>query len=380
MNGQVACRFFAVASRPHTRTVGRTATKRGFAVRVLATQLCAAALAGTGLFFAQTPGIEHVEVEAIPRLAALACLVIGAALWSARDVIRAMSAGLSELARMPGRSARTVWAAWLIVGFGAALTESRFATLDPGSLFLTVFVTLAASGLWAGSAQMLVVHGYLRSAIVVRRPTADDFLERIAVRIRLAGLVSIIAPFVLVIAGIVLRAERIDPHVITFCATTSILAVLSSLLLVRLLENDVVAPVLDLTDAIDRLNGGDLESMISVSSLDELGRAADSFNRLVQGLREGSRLRDHLRSFLGEPVARWAEQYDAHGGSGDNVLTESTWRNFRGGDASSITLFLRRTQRERAPAFHFRTSNHHPERRSPRLWPNGFHGYALRKG
>ena len=41
-------------------------------------------------------------------------------------------------------------------------------------------------------------------------------------------------------------------------------------------------------------------------------------------------------------VARWAEQYDAHGSSGDNVLTESTWRNFRGGDASSITLFLRR--------------------------------------
>jgi two-component system, NtrC family, sensor histidine kinase KinB len=52
------------------------------------------------------------------------------------------------------------------------------------------------------------------------------------------------------------------------------------------LSNRILAPVQQLTAAITRVAGGDLDAVVHVTSGDEIGRLADGFNRMAERIRE----------------------------------------------------------------------------------------------
>jgi adenylate cyclase len=73
--------------------------------------------------------------------------------------------------------------------------------------------------------------------------------------------------------------------------------------LIGLLSGSVVAPIAELEEATKRVEGGDLETRVSVFSTDETGELARSFNRMVAGLAERERIREALGIYVDREVA-----------------------------------------------------------------------------
>lgn len=76
-----------------------------------------------------------------------------------------------------------------------------------------------------------------------------------------------------------------------------------SLELTVLLTKSVVGPIRELLRATERVGGGDLSPRVPVTSGDELGALATSFNAMVTGLEERERLRAAFGSYVDPGVA-----------------------------------------------------------------------------
>jgi adenylate cyclase len=72
----------------------------------------------------------------------------------------------------------------------------------------------------------------------------------------------------------------------------------ASLWLTALLAGSVAAPISALREATERLGGGDLSTRVPVSSTDETGALARSFNAMAIGLGERERLREAFGTFV----------------------------------------------------------------------------------
>jgi signal transduction histidine kinase len=84
-------------------------------------------------------------------------------------------------------------------------------------------------------------------------------------------------------------------------------------------------PVRDLIGATQRIAAGDLSADVPVTSTDELGELAASFNEMIDGLRERERLRDELRASRARIVAagdaaRRRVERDLHDGAQQRLL------------------------------------------------------------
>jgi adenylate cyclase len=71
-----------------------------------------------------------------------------------------------------------------------------------------------------------------------------------------------------------------------------------------LITKSVVDPVNDLLEATKRVRGGDLEARVPVTSGDEMGTLAGSFNEMMQGLSEREALRQAFGSYVDPDVAQ----------------------------------------------------------------------------
>jgi signal transduction histidine kinase len=71
-------------------------------------------------------------------------------------------------------------------------------------------------------------------------------------------------------------------------------AVLVALIVGMLLARSLTFPVRELTQAANRMTGGDLEQQVKVSSKDEIGQLAQAFNRMSKQLGEKDRLRQQM--------------------------------------------------------------------------------------
>lgn len=76
-----------------------------------------------------------------------------------------------------------------------------------------------------------------------------------------------------------------------------------SLELTLLLTRSVMQPIRDLQQATDEVRHGDLSAAVPVTTGDEIGELAASFNDMVGGLRERERIRQALGTYLDEEVA-----------------------------------------------------------------------------
>src|SRR5439155_18220057 len=70
-----------------------------------------------------------------------------------------------------------------------------------------------------------------------------------------------------------------------------------------LLTRSVLSPVRDLAEATQRVRRGDFSARVPVTSGDEIGQLARSFNEMLTGLQERERLRAAFGSYVSPDVA-----------------------------------------------------------------------------
>ena len=76
-----------------------------------------------------------------------------------------------------------------------------------------------------------------------------------------------------------------------------------SLEMTILITKSVTGPINDLVEATRRVRGGDLEARVPVTSGDEMGVLAGSFNEMMRGLSEREALRQAFGSYVDRDVA-----------------------------------------------------------------------------
>src|SRR3954451_23421609 len=192
--------------------------------------------------------------------------------------------------------------------------------VTPVSVFITATLALPAYSVLILFAAALVAVAYAAvlhffGSELALRPVVHDialelppeFAERgsgVPLRWKLLGAL----PLINVITGVVVSGlsqhERgslddlgLDVVVAVFVAFTL------SYELTLLLSRSVLSPVRELVDATSRVKEGDMSARVAVSSGDELGQLARSFNEMLTGLEERERLRAAFGSYVSPDVA-----------------------------------------------------------------------------
>lgn len=112
-----------------------------------------------------------------------------------------------------------------------------------------------------------------------------------------------VLPMINVITGLTVAAlSGADSLGVAVVAAIGV-ATTISLELTLLLTRSVMQPIKDLQRATDELGAGDLEAAVPVTTADEIGELAASFNEMVGGLRERERIRDAFGTYLDRGVA-----------------------------------------------------------------------------
>ena len=88
-----------------------------------------------------------------------------------------------------------------------------------------------------------------------------------------------------------------------------------SLELTVLLSKSILRPIDDIGRAVDAINEGDYTVSVPVTTSDELGRLAASFNEMIEGLRERERLREAFGTYLDREIAEYilSDGFDEEG-------------------------------------------------------------------
>lgn len=133
----------------------------------------------------------------------------------------------------------------------------------------------------------------------------DFSFGRAALSLRTKLFVSL--PFIniltgIVVAGLTSPGDRIADLGIDALAATGVAATISLILVARLTES-LLRPMADLVEAAARVESGDLEARVAVTTGDEAGSVARSFNRMVVGLAERERIREAFGTYMDPEVA-----------------------------------------------------------------------------
>jgi adenylate cyclase len=201
----------------------------------------------------------------------------------------------------------------------AAWLPAVFVAL-PVSIFITVRLALPVYSeliLFAGTlvsvAYAAILHFFVSELAL--RPVVHDialqlppeFAERgtgVPLRWKLLGTL----PLINVITGVVVSGlstrERASLSDLGLDVIVAVLVAFTvSFELTVLLSRSVLAPVHELVEATERVKGGDLSARVAISSGDELGQLARSFNEMLTGLQERERLRAAFGSYVSPDVA-----------------------------------------------------------------------------
>jgi adenylate cyclase len=133
------------------------------------------------------------------------------------------------------------------------------------------------------------------------RPELASRVEALPLRWRLLA----VLPMINVITGLAVAAvSGADSLGVAVLAAIGV-ATTISLELTLLLTRSVMQPLRDLQEATDAVRGGDFEAAVPVTTGDEIGELAASFNDMVTGLRERERLRQAFGTYLDHEVAEY---------------------------------------------------------------------------
>jgi class 3 adenylate cyclase len=163
--------------------------------------------------------------------------------------------------------------------------------------------SLVALG-YSGILHYLLVESGMRPVLVDINRAVTPRLEAgppaISLRVRLMTAlpaINVITAFI--VSALTSNGGGISATVlIAIAAGTAI-----SLELSVLLSKSILRPVADLREAAERLAFGDYDFAVPVTTADELGELAATFNQVVQGLREREQIREAFGTYLDKDVA-----------------------------------------------------------------------------
>jgi adenylate cyclase len=203
---------------------------------------------------------------------------------------------------------RVGWQPFLLIGVPVSIFATLEADLEPFNAFI-IFAGAAVAVAYAAVLHFFSYEQFLRPVVedIVKELPADFTGAPLGVPLRWKLLGAL--PLINVITGVVVSGLSTDGSAqLSDLGWDVVVAVLVaftiSLELTLLVTRSVLQPVEDLLDATSAVKRGDLDARVPVTSGDEMGRLAGSFNEMMQGLSEREALREAFGAYVDPDVAQ----------------------------------------------------------------------------
>ena len=199
------------------------------------------------------------------------------------------------------------WQPFLLIG----VPVSIFATIEADLPAYSAFIIFA--GVAVAVAYSAILHFFSYEQFL--RPVVEDIVEElprqftgapvgVPLRWKLLGAL----PLINVITGVVVSGLSTDgsAHLedLGFDVIVAVLVAFTiSLELTVLVTRSVLQPVDKLLEATEAVKQGDLDARVPITSGDELGQLAGSFNEMMEGLSEREALREAFGAYVDPDVA-----------------------------------------------------------------------------
>jgi adenylate cyclase len=188
--------------------------------------------------------------------------------------------------------------------------------------WLAIFPLLAGSAVamgYSATLHYLAVEAGMRPVLVDinQQISPRTQLKVLAVPLRWRLLLAL--PMINLITGLVVAALTSDggggSNLGLDVLTALLVSTTISLELTVMLTKSILRPINDLERAVEAVNEGRYDVSVPVTTGDELGDLAASFNEMVEGLRERERIREAFGTYLDREVADYilSEGYDDEG-------------------------------------------------------------------
>jgi class 3 adenylate cyclase len=199
------------------------------------------------------------------------------------------------------------WQPFLLIGVPVSVFATIEADLAPYSAFI-IFAGAAVAVAYSAILHFFSYEQFLRPVVedIVDELPAQFTPAPVGVPIRWKLLGAL--PLINVITGVVVSGLSTDGSAqLEDLGLDVVVAVLVaftiSLELTVLVTRSVLQPVDRLLEATDAVKKGDLDARVPVTSGDELGRLAGSFNEMMEGLSEREALREAFGAYVDPDVA-----------------------------------------------------------------------------
>jgi adenylate cyclase len=199
------------------------------------------------------------------------------------------------------------WQPFLLIGVPVSIFATIEANLEPYSAFI-IFAGAAVAVAYSAILHFFSYEQFLR-------PVVEDIVEElppsftgaaagVPLRWKLLGAL----PLINVITGVVVSGLSTHGdaslHDLGLDVVVAVLVAFTiSLELTVLVTRSVLQPVDRLLEATDAVKKGDLDARVPITSGDELGQLAGSFNEMMQGLSEREALREAFGAYVDPEVA-----------------------------------------------------------------------------
>lgn len=193
----------------------------------------------------------------------------------------------------------------LLVVLPGCVAAAIFLNLSWVNYFPLVAGSTVALG-YSGILHYLLVESGMRPVLIdinqVVTPRLETGHSAISLRVRLLTAlpaINIITAFI--VSALTSNGGGISGTVLIAVAVGTAI----SLELSVLLSKSILRPVADLQRAVTRLARGDFDVSVPVTTGDELGELAATFNQVVKGLKEREQIREAFGTYLDKDVARF---------------------------------------------------------------------------
>ena len=203
---------------------------------------------------------------------------------------------------------RVGWQPFLLIGVPVAIYATIVADIPAYSAFI-IFAGAAVAVSYAAVLHFFSYEQFLRPVVEdIAKELPPDFSGApvgVPLRWKLLGAL----PLINVITGVVVSGLATDGTAkLEDLGLDVVVAVLVaftiSLELTLLVTRSVLQPVDSLLEATEAVKQGDLDARVPITSGDELGKLAGSFNEMMQGLSEREALREAFGAYVDPNVAQ----------------------------------------------------------------------------
>jgi adenylate cyclase len=200
------------------------------------------------------------------------------------------------------------WQPFLLIG----VPVSIFATIEAGLEPYTALIVFAGTAVAVAYAAVLHFFSYEQFLLPVVEDIADELPPEfpgrpagVPLRWKLLGAL----PLINVITGVVVSGLSTDGSAqledLGWDVTVAVLVAFTiSLELTLLVTRSVIQPVDALLKATEAVKRGDLDARVPITSGDEMGQLAGSFNEMMHGLSEREALREAFGAYVDPDVAQ----------------------------------------------------------------------------